>query len=117
MNGNIPNLSKVACKADLRTRIWRMDRLQGRSRGFVWGLCLFLCGAFPALAAPSVANVSFAQQPGTRLVSVTYDLSGGTCSVSLQVSGNNGVTYDVPVKLLRAKPELQQARMTSAACG
>jgi hypothetical protein len=117
MNGNLPNLSKVACKADLRTRIWRMDRLQGRLRGLVWGLCLFLFGAFPVLAVPSVANVSFVQQPGTRLVSVSYDLAGGTCSVSLLVSSDNGATYGVPVKLLRAKPELQQARMTSATCG
>jgi formylglycine-generating enzyme len=64
----------------------------------MWVLCLFLCCGFSASAAPSVTNVSFAQQPGTRLVSVSYDLAGGTCSVSLLVSNDNGATYNVPVK-------------------
>jgi sulfatase modifying factor 1 len=56
-----------------------------------------LCGG-DASAAPSVTNVSFSQQSGTRLVTVTYDLAGGTSSVSLLVSSDNGATYNVPVK-------------------
>ena len=61
-------------------------------------LLLWVCFSFSALGAPAVSNVSFVQQPGTRLVTVTYDLSGGTASVSLLVCSNNGATYDVPVK-------------------
>jgi hypothetical protein len=43
----------------------------------------------PAFAALSVTNVKFAQQAGTKLVSVTYDLAGGNASVSLLVSSND----------------------------
>jgi hypothetical protein len=74
------------------------DLMQGRWIGVLWLLCLFLCCGVSAWAAPAVTNVSFAQQPGTRLVSVSYDLAGGTCSVSLLVSNDNGATYNVPVK-------------------
>jgi hypothetical protein len=63
----------------------------------LWLLCLFLCCGFSASAAPSVTNVTFAQQPGTLLVSVSYNLADGTCSVSLLVSTDNGATYKVPV--------------------
>jgi formylglycine-generating enzyme required for sulfatase activity len=59
---------------------------------------MFVLSSFAAVAAPSVTNVKFVQQPGTKLVSVSYDLAGGTCSVSLLVSNDNGATYNVPVK-------------------
>jgi formylglycine-generating enzyme required for sulfatase activity len=66
-------------------------------------LLMLACGMFvlygsAAVAAPSVTNVKFVQQPGTKLVSVSYDLAGGTCSVSLLVSNDNGATFNVPVK-------------------
>ena len=60
----------------------------------VWvGLC-----RGDASAALSVTNVSFSQQSGTKLVAVTYDLAGGTSSVSLLVSSDNGATYNMPMK-------------------
>jgi formylglycine-generating enzyme len=59
---------------------------------------MFVLSGVATVAAPSVTNVKFVQQPGTKLVSVTYDLAGGTCSVSLLVSNDNGATYNVPVK-------------------
>lgn len=77
------------------------ERLSGWPRSQAGSLLLLavfaLCWARPVVAAPSVTNVSFAQQSGTRLVAVTYDLAGGPASVSLSVSGDNGATYAVPV--------------------
>jgi formylglycine-generating enzyme len=92
------NLRDVACEADVCASRGSADLLQGGWIGALWLLCPFLCCGFSASAASSVTNVSFAQQPGTRLVSVSYDLAGGTCSVSLLVSNDNGATYNVPVK-------------------
>ena len=69
-----------------------------RAPGWFLLLLLLVCTAVPALAALSVTNVKFVQQPGTKLVSVTYDLAGGNASVSLLVSNDNGATYAVPVK-------------------
>jgi sulfatase modifying factor 1 len=92
------NLREVASGAGLSAFGGSVDWLQGGWIGALWLLCLFLSCGFSASAAPSVTNVSFAQQPGTRLVSVSYDLAGGTCSVSLLVSNDNGATYNVPVK-------------------
>jgi formylglycine-generating enzyme required for sulfatase activity len=86
------------CCAGLSASGGRPDWLRGRWSGVLWLLCLFWCCGFSASAAPSVTNVSFMQQPGTRLVSVSYDLAGGTCSVSLLVSNDNGATYNLPVK-------------------
>jgi hypothetical protein len=60
---------------------------------WVFGLC-----AMTAFGAPLVSNVKFGMQSGTRLVDVTYDLSGGTCSIGLSVSSDNGATFAVPVK-------------------
>ncbi len=59
---------------------------------------VFVLCAVTALGAPLVSNVKFGMQSGTRLVDVTYDLSGGTCSIGLSVSSDNGVTFAVPVK-------------------
>jgi sulfatase modifying factor 1 len=59
---------------------------------------MFVLSGLAAVAAPSVTNVKFVQQPGTKLVAVSYDLAGGTCSVSLLVSNDNGATFSVPVK-------------------
>jgi hypothetical protein len=98
MSNSRRNLREVASGAGLSAFGGSLDWLQGRWIGALWLLCLFLCCGFSASAAPAVTNVSFAQQPGTRLVSVSYDLAGGTCSVSLLVSNDNGATYNVPVK-------------------
>jgi formylglycine-generating enzyme len=92
------NLREVASGAGLSAFGGSVDWLQGRWICALWLLCLFLCCGFSASGAPSVTNVSFTQQPGTRLVSVSYDLAGGTSSVSLLVSNDNGATYNVPVK-------------------
>ena len=98
MNEPPQNLKEAACEADLPAFVMRPMRLPSRGRvgfGLLWA---FLCWAIPAFAALSVTNVKFVQQPGTRLVSVTYDLAGGNASVSLLVSSDNGATYAVPVK-------------------
>jgi formylglycine-generating enzyme required for sulfatase activity len=59
---------------------------------------MFVLSSLAAVASLSVTNVKFVQQPGTKLVSVTYDLAGGNASVSLLVSNDNGATFNVPVK-------------------
>jgi sulfatase modifying factor 1 len=62
-----------------------------------------LLSAGPVLAAdPAVSNVRAAQQPGTKLVEISYDLSGSTTPVhvSLQVSSNGGTSFAVPVAAL-----------------
>ncbi|MEI6715965.1 MAG: SUMF1/EgtB/PvdO family nonheme iron enzyme [Verrucomicrobiota bacterium] len=58
----------------------------------VAGLC-----AGSAWAVPTVSNVTFSVQSGTKLVDVYYDLAGGTSAVSLAVSSDGGTTYAVPV--------------------
>ena len=49
-----------------------------------------------------VSNVSASQRTGTKLVDVSYDLSGTATSftVSLRISDDNGVTFTVPAKTL-----------------
>ena len=98
MNNFPQNPCKAACEADPRAFGIEPMRLPSRGCvgfGLLWAI---LYWAIPAFAAPSVSNVKFVQQPGTKLVAVSYDLSGGTCSVSLLVSNDNGATYNVPVK-------------------
>ena len=98
MNEPPQNLREAACEADLPAFVMRPMRLPSRGCvgfGLLWA---FLCWALPAFAALSVTNVKFVQQPGTKLVSVTYDLAGGPAAVSLLVSSDNGATYAVPVK-------------------
>jgi sulfatase modifying factor 1 len=88
MRNCFQNPSKAAHKAGFRVS------------GFLFS-CLLWASVFwaaPSFGALSVTNVRFVQQPGTRLVSVSYDLAGGTCSVSMLVSNDNGATYNVPVK-------------------
>ena len=92
------NLGETACGADSRATGLSPMHVSGRRNIFLGLLWVILCWALPAFAAPSVTNVKFAQQPGTRLVSVSYDLAGGPASVSLLVSSDNGATYAVPVK-------------------
>ncbi len=98
MNNFPQNPCKAACEAN--PRVFGIEPMRLPSRGCVgFGLIwAILCWAIPAFAAPSVTNVKFVQQPGTKLVSVTYDLAGGNASVSLLVSNDNGATYAVPVK-------------------
>lgn len=50
--------------------------------------------------APTVSNVSALQTTSTTMVSISYDLSDNTSSslnVELQISGDGGSTWDVPV--------------------
>ncbi len=49
-------------------------------------------------AAPVVSGVSAAQRADTNLVDITYDVSSpsNSLSVTVTVSTNNGVTYDLP---------------------
>ncbi|MCB1229076.1 MAG: SUMF1/EgtB/PvdO family nonheme iron enzyme [Verrucomicrobiae bacterium] len=53
-------------------------------------------------ADPNISNVRAAQREGTNLVDIYYDLSGGTLplSVSVEISSDNGVTYNVPASSL-----------------
>lgn len=53
-------------------------------------------------AEPIVTNVWAVQKPGTKLVEISYDVSGGTppIYVSLQVSSNGGTTFAVPAAAL-----------------
>ena len=69
---------------------------------------LFLCGIIvvcltilPAAQAadPVVSNVRASQRPGTKLVDIWYDLADAdspTLSVTVAVSTNNGVAFDLP---------------------
>lgn len=53
----------------------------------------------PAWGAPVVTNVGAVQRPGTRLVDITYDLATpgfAFAEVSLEISSDGGVTFDVP---------------------
>ena len=61
------------------------------------GLLALWVGVFGALGAPTVSNVKFAVQNGTKLVDVTYDLAGATASIGLSVSIDNGTTYTLSV--------------------
>jgi hypothetical protein len=88
MNEPPQNLREAACKAGSRVSGLLFSCL----------LWIFVLWAAPSFGALSVTNVKFVQQPGTRLVSVTYDLAGGNASVSLLVSSDNGATYTVSVK-------------------
>jgi formylglycine-generating enzyme required for sulfatase activity len=76
----------------------RLGSFLQKSRLLVLACWMFVLSGLAAAVAPSVSNVKFVQQPGTKLVSVSYDLAGGTCSVSLLVSNDNGATFNVPVK-------------------
>ena len=67
--------------------------------------CVLVWIAFFAMvraAEPIVTNVRAAQQPGTKLVEISYDVTGGTppIYVSLQVSSNGGTTFAVPAAAL-----------------
>ena len=54
-----------------------------------------IAGATP----PTATIVSVVQPPGTKLVAITHTLaSDADCMVFVQVSTNNGVTYDLPAK-------------------
>jgi hypothetical protein len=50
-------------------------------------------------AAPMVSNVRAGQQPGAKLVNITYDVAHGDSSalnVTVAVSTNNGASYSLP---------------------
>jgi formylglycine-generating enzyme required for sulfatase activity len=90
-------LAALLCEIVFKIRAKQPAR---RVSGFLFSCLLwaFVFWAAPSFGALSVTNVRFVQQPGTRLVSVSYDLAGATCSVSMLVSNDNGATYNVPVK-------------------
>ena len=79
MNEPPQNLKEAACTAGSRVSGLLLSCL----------LWIFVLWAAPSFGALSVTNVKFVQQPGTKLVSVTYDLAGGNASVSLLVSSND----------------------------
>jgi hypothetical protein len=62
--------------------------------------CLSLLAAAPPASAqdPVVSNLKAVQREGTKLVDITYDVSAdaATVAVSLQISGDGGVTFAVP---------------------
>lgn len=53
-------------------------------------LCSTLLAISPAHAQPVVSNVTAAQREGTKLVDVTYDISGGTPTSTVTLSVANG---------------------------
>ena len=83
----VPGNSHKACGGVIRTR----------GGAFLLGLLALWVGVFGALGAPTVSNVKFAVQNGTKLVDVTYDLAGATASIGLSVSIDNGTTYTLSV--------------------
>jgi hypothetical protein len=60
---------------------------------------VLISGAMPGWAAnPVVSNLKAVQREGTKLVDITYDVAADTATVkvSLQISGDGGVTFAVP---------------------
>jgi len=56
-------------------------------------LALFICG-FLFAAVPTVSNVTVT--PGTRQITISYDLSAdGNCKVTMLVSNNDGASYTI----------------------
>jgi hypothetical protein len=62
--------------------------------------CLSLLAAAPPAQAqvPVVSNLKAVQRAGTKLVDITYNLAAAraTEAVSLQISGDGGVTFVLP---------------------
>ncbi len=75
---------------------------------FLFPLCVFFIFAgLPATAQtpyapPVVSNVVSSQRAGTKLVDIYYNLSASTSTVtiSVQISGDGGVTYTLPAVTL-----------------
>lgn len=64
-----------------------------------WVLAVTVLGLSAAGYAevPIVSALSASQRAGTQLVDITYTLAADTnCAVSVQISTNNGATYDLP---------------------
>ena len=62
-------------------------------------LSAFLVAILPArAAAPVVSNVRVSQRVGTQLVDIYYNVSAATSTVkvSVQVSADDGASYNVP---------------------
>ena len=60
---------------------------------------VLISGAISGWAAdPVVSNLKAVQREGTKLVDITYDVAAATVTVevSLQISGDGGVTFAVP---------------------
>ncbi|MBU4199689.1 MAG: hypothetical protein KKG09_03275 [Verrucomicrobia bacterium] len=64
----------------------------------IFGVIGWICLALTAGASdPQVSNVQASQRAGTKLVDITYDVTAtGAVSISVAVSTNSGVTYDLP---------------------
>jgi formylglycine-generating enzyme required for sulfatase activity len=57
-------------------------------------LALFICGLLFAATVPTVSNVKVT--PGTRQITISYDLSAdGNCKVTMLVSNNGGTNYTI----------------------
>jgi formylglycine-generating enzyme required for sulfatase activity len=56
-------------------------------------------GRSPKVAEPVITNISATQRSGTKFVDITYDLSAltPTVKVTLEISRDGGLTYNVPV--------------------
>ncbi len=68
-------------------------------RAAVMFAAVLISGAMPGWAAdPVVSNLKALQREGTKLVDITYDLAADTATVkvTLQISGDGGVTFAVP---------------------
>ncbi len=63
------------------------------------GFALLLLPAALRAADPVVSNLSAAQRAGTKLVDISYDVTADTptVAVSLEISSDGGVIFDVPV--------------------
>lgn len=62
-------------------------------------LAAFLGSGYAQAADPVVSNVRSGQRTGTKLVDIKYDLTdadGGSLSVTVAVSTNDGATYNLP---------------------
>ncbi len=60
---------------------------------------VLILGTMPGWAAdPVVSNLMAVQREGTKLVDITYDVAADTATVevTLQISGDGGVTFTVP---------------------
>ncbi len=75
-------------------------------RDFIFGLACasaLTVGLLPLEAqVVNVSNVNAAQRPDSKLVDISYDISGTAASftVSVRASDDNGITFGVPVQTL-----------------
>jgi len=82
------------------------------TKTFLFSAALFLI-PWLAMADPSVSNVRAAQQAGTNLVDIYYNLNGETAAwVGVEISSDNGATYTVPATASRSSAAPRAAAAT-----